>query len=525
MNKLLLNKIACTCVSFIVSILIFSNFALSQSNIFEPDSKFFENLPFKMDAIKSPQFPNRVVSIVDFGAKGDGIFDNTEAINSAIKNISQQGGGTVVIPAGIWLTAPIQLLDNVNLNTEDNALVIFDSNHKRYPIIETSFEGLNTRRSTSPIWAKGAKNIAITGNGIFDGSGDAWRMVKKNKMTSSQWKKLLASGGITNESGDTWYPSEESYRGSKTSDMFNNPQNLTTDAEWENIHHWLRPVMLSFIDCRNVLIDGVTFRNSPAWCLHPLLCNDLIINNVKVFNPWYSQNGDALDVESCNRVLISNCLFDAGDDGICLKSGKDKDGRDRNAPCQNLIAVHNTILHAHGGFVVGSEMSGGVKNIYVADCTFLGSDVGLRFKSTRGRGGVVENIWIERIRMMNIPTEPLLFNLYYGGKAATDMIDGESDIESEKLVPVTEETPSFRNIYIKDITCVNARRAMFFNGLPEMKIKNINIENMLVTSEIGAEIVNADGVSLKNVNVIPKKGEKYIIKKSSNVIIDGVEQK
>lgn len=489
-----------------------------------PDAKmyhaYYKNVPFEMNVIKPATFPNRNVSIIDYGAVGDGMTDNSKAINQAIKDVSAQGGGTVTIPAGIWKSGPIQLLDNINLHAESNALVIFDPNPKLYPIIETSFEGLNTRRATSPIHARNANNIAITGKGVFDGSGDAWRFVKKGKMTESQWSALVASGGILNDKGDTWYPSEESMKGHNVSDAFNVPPNLTTDAEWEAIHHWLRPVMVSFIKCKDIRLDGVTFRNSPAWCIHPLSCENIVVENIKVFNPWYSQNGDGLDIESCKNALIINNLFDVGDDAICIKSGKDKDGRERNEPCENLIIRNNTVLHGHGGFVVGSEMSGGVKNIYVADCLFLGTDVGLRFKSTRGRGGVVENIWIENINMVNIPTEPLLFDLFYSGKSAVEDLEEGRAIDNEHP-PVSEETPSFRQIHIKNVTCDGARRAMFFNGLPEMKIKDIYVENVIISSKFGAELIQTDGVSLKNVKVFPEKGPKISIKYSNNIAIDG----
>ncbi len=508
----------------IIACSFFAGCHVAAKNESQPVTKtyesYFEKIPFEMDVIKAPVFPERSVSVADYGAMGDGIADNTQAINNAIKEVSAQGGGTVIIPAGIWKTGPIRLLDNINLRCEANALVIFDPNHKAYPIIETSFEGLNTRRSTSPINAKGAKNIAITGEGVFDGSGDAWRFVKKDKLSESQWKALVASGGIVDKKGDTWYPSEESRKGHEVSDSFNNPEGLTTDAEWEAIHHWLRPVMVSLVKCEDVLLEGVTFRNSPAWCLHPLSCENIIIDGVKVFNPWYSQNGDGLDLESCNRALIVNNLFDVGDDAICIKSGKDQDGRDRNEPCRNAIIRNNTVLHGHGGFVVGSEMSGGVNNMYVADCMFLGTDVGLRFKSTRGRGGVVENIWIENINMINIPTEPLLFNLYYSGKAATDNIDAKLPSTQGNIPPVTEETPAFRNIYVKNVKCDGARRAMFFNGLPEMKIKNIVVENMIISSIFGAELIHTEDVDLRNVKIYTEQGAKISTKFSSNVTID-----
>lgn len=485
-------------------------------------SSYFRGVPFDIEEFGAPRFPDNTVNIVNVGATGDGLADNTEAINKAIRDIASQGGGTVVVPAGIWKTGPIQLLDNICLHVEANALILFDPDRKRYPIIETSFEGMNTRRSTSPIYARNAKNIAITGAGVIDGSGDAWRLVKKGKLTESHWRSLVASGGVVNDRGDIWYPSEESLKGQHVSDNFNNPQNLTTDAEWEAIHHWLRPVLVSFIKCKNILLKGVTFRNSPAWCIHPLSCENFIMSDVKVFNPWYSQNGDGLDLESCKNALIVNNLFDVGDDAICLKSGKDKDGRDRNEPCQQVIIKNNVVLHGHGGFVVGSEMSGGVKDIYVADCSFLGTDVGLRFKSTRGRGGVVENIWIENIYMTDIPTEPLLFDLFYSGKSAVeDLEEGRS--ESTGLPAVTEETPSFRNISIRNVSCKGARRAMFFNGLPEMRIKDIYVENVIISSKFGAELLQTESVTLKNVQIYPEQGPAITLANSNNVSVDGKE--
>lgn len=440
-------------------------------------------------------------SITDFGAMGDGKTLNTEAFAKAIDHAYQQGGGKVIVPAGIWLTGPIELRSGIELHLEQNALITFSGDFNLYPIRETSFEGLNTRRCTSPIWAKDAENIAITGMGVIDGNGQAWRPVKRSKMTESQWKQLLKEGGVVKD--DIWYPSEASLKGAEKCLMFNNPMGLTTDQEWTEVQQWLRPVLLSLISCNKVLIEGVTFRNSPAWCLHPLMCENVILDGVKVFNPWYSQNGDALDLESCNKVLIQNCLFDAGDDAICIKSGKDRDGRERGIPCQNVYIRDNVVLHGHGGFVVGSEMSGGVRNLLIENCTFLGTDVGLRFKSTRGRGGVVEDIHIKGINMIDIAHEAIIMDLYYAGKASGE---GDENNPTENTIPeVTEETPAFRNITMDNIVCNGAKIAVKINGLPEMPVENVTISNAIFNNcKQEAEIKRGKNIVMKNVLINEK---------------------
>lgn len=484
------------------------------------DNCIYRDLPFNMPKVERPAFPDYSVNILQFGAKGNGIEPNTKAINDAIKDVNAKGGGTVIIPEGLWLTGPIELLSNVNLHTEKNALVIFTDDFNAYPIIKTSFEGLETRRCQSPISARNAENIAITGEGVFDGSGDSWRPVKKSKLTSSQWNSLVKGGGVVQD--DVWYPTEGSLKGAMACKEFNNPEGIETDEEWNEIRPWLRPVLLNIVKSKKVLLEGVTFKNSPSWCLHPLSCEHITISRVKVFNPWYSQNGDALDLESCNYAVITDCIFDAGDDAICIKSGKDEDGRRRGEPCQNVIVRNNVVLHGHGGFVVGSEMSGGVKNIYVSDCTFLGTDVGLRFKSTRGRGGVVEGIYINNINMIDIPHEPLLFDLFYGGKGAGEETEEElANRMKAQIPPVTEETPAFRNIHISNINCKGSGRAMFFNGLPEMPISNVSVKNVYISeAKSGIVISQAKDVELKNI-YIDTKGDKLKIQNAGNVKVDG----
>ncbi len=479
----------------------------NQQSVVKDYADYYEGVPFDTQQVECPVFPEYTVAITDFGAVGDGITDNTQAINNAITAVAEHGGGHVVIPAGIWFTGAIEIKSNVDLHTECNALVMFSDDPAVYPIVDTSFEGLDTRRCTSPIWAKNAVNIALTGEGVFDGAGDNWRFVRREKVTEKQWKALLQKPGC-HVVGDNWYPSLQSYEGHRICDSFNNPQGLTSDAEWEAIRHWLRPVMVSIVSCNNVLIEGVTLRNSPAWMLHPLMCENLIISDVKIFNPWYSQNGDALDIESCQRVLIADCLLDAGDDGVCIKSGKDADGRRRGRACSHVVVRNTQVLHGHGGFVVGSEMSGGVNHVFVENCTFTGTDVGLRFKSTRGRGGVVEDIYIENINMCDIPADALTFNLYYNGKSVTED-SGNSKAEVETL-PVTEETPIFRNINIKGVKCRNAGRAFYFHGLPEMPIDNVCIEDVDIIADEGGYFAYADDVKLQHVNVVTLSDNKNI---------------
>ena len=359
------------------------------------------------------------------------------------------------------------------------------------------------------------ENIAITGEGSINGYGEAWRPLKKDKVTDRKWKQVVASGGFVH-SGNYWFPTEGSLKGHLMSDM-NVPRRDMTEEQWLEVKDFLRPVMVSFIECKNVYLQGVLFENSPAWNLHPLMCENVIIDGVYVKNPSYSQNGDGLDLESCVNSIVVNSIFDVGDDAICIKSGKDEDGRRRARPTENLIVDNCKVFHGHGGFIVGSEMSGGVKNISVKNCQFLGTDVGLRFKSNRGRGGVVENIYISDIYMYNIVTESFLFDLYYGGKSASESLaDGDIIPASGEVFPVTKETPVFRNIYVKNLVSKNARRAMFFNGLPEMNIENINLENAFITARYGAEFSESKDITFKDVTVIPEEGPAYLFNNVKN---------
>src|SRR5690606_3288558 len=384
----------------------------------------------------------------------------------------------------------------------------------------TSFEGLNTVRNISPIYAKGVENIAITGTGTIDGSGDAWRFVKKEKMTDGQWKKLVNSGGVLSDNGKEWYPSENAKLGAKLSSDQNVPD-LEGIEEHQKVKDYLRPVMVSIVESKRILLDGPTFQNSPAWNIHPLMSEDIIVRNINVRNPWYSQNGDGIDIESSKNVLVYNNTFDVGDDAITFKSGKNQDGRDRGMPTENVIVKNNIVYHGHGGVVMGSEMSGDIRNVHISNCTFMGTNVGLRFKSTRGRGGVVENIYISNIDMINIPNEPITFNLFYGGQAPSLEQGDEAmkKVNAVEAVAVTEETPAFRNIFMTDLRATGSGRAAFFMGLPEKNVENVQITNAIFEADQGITAIDVDGLVLTNVKVISPNDTALTIYNGKNVTV------
>lgn len=482
----------------------------------------FDELEFEMPAIQEPLIPDYSVSIVDFGAIEGGQQLNTFAFHDAIEAVTKRGGGKVIIPPGIWLTGPIILKNKLELHAQQGALVVFSTNKDLYPVIQTSFEGLDTWRCISPIYGKNVADVAFTGSGVWDGSGEVWRYVKKSKLTSSQWKKLVASGGVLNSKGTEWYPSEQFRKGAEMADM-NVPVHVESKADFEGIRDYLRPVMVSIQNSKRVKFDGPVFQNSPAWCIHPLMVEHLIVRNLTVKNPWYSQNGDGIDIESCKNVLVEYCAFDVGDDAICIKSGKNEDGRRRGVPCENLVIRNNTVYHGHGGVTVGSEMSGGVRNMHVSNCTFIGTDVGLRFKSNRGRGGVVENIYMSHIRMTGIPTYAISFNLFYGGLSVSELLKEGAESGYSEQVPVTEETPCFKDIYMEDIVVKGALQGIHLQGLPEMKIQNVRFSNLLLESQRGITLIDGEGIDLDQVKLITRDDPAIQILNSSSVDVTALD--
>ncbi len=433
--------------------------------------------------------------ISDFGAVAGGLVSNTKAINDAIVTAAANGGGHVVVPAGMWLTGPITLLDGIDLHVENGALLIFSKNKEEYPLIVTDYEGMKHIRAVSPINANGAKNISITGEGVIDGSGHLWRICKQFKFTGKEWAKLLKKSPDTfievNE-GAIWFPTKSAYDGYHVGepDLSDEEKALSEAAPYYDFY---RPVMVDLKNCDRVLIEDVTLENSPAWNVHPIFCTNVTIRNAFIRNADYAQNGDGLDLESCRFVEIANVRFDVGDDAICMKSGKNVEARKIQIPTEDVYIHDCVVLHGHGGFVVGSEMSRGVRNILVENCTFIGTDVGIRFKSAIGRGGVVEDITIKNINMIDIPNEAIIFTMGY-------VLSTFSRSEEEELNKVDrEDIPEFKNITIEDVNCINAGIGLKVQGLPELPIHDINLVNVNITADKDMEISYGENINFTNV--------------------------
>ena len=478
----------------------------------------------KLPEVKLPVFKKDTINIAAKGAVPDGYTLNTVFINGAIEELSKKGGGVVLVPSGLWLTGPVVLQDNINLHLAVGATLLFTADKSQYPLVEANWEGLPQMRNQSPISATNVSNIAITGKGIVDGNGDGWRQVKKDKLTETQWKKLVASGGVLSDDKKSWFPSEQF---KKAHLMPSNPGALAPGrdkAYFESIKDFLRPNLVLITNCKQILLEGVTFQNSPAWCLHPLMSEHLTVRNISVKNPWYAQNGDGIDVESCRNVLIEHSVFDVGDDALCMKSGRDEEGRKRGMPTENVIIRGCTVYASHGGFVVGSEMSGGARNIWVSNCSFIGSDIGLRFKTTRGRGGVVENIYIKDIYMKDIPGEAILFDMYYAAKDPIPLAGEERVLPKVEFKAVDETTPVFKNIHISNVYCNGAEKAIFVRGLPEMPVKDIVLENMVIQSKKGLDIQEANGIVFRNIQVESKETQPVVdIIQSRNLVFEKIK--
>jgi len=391
---------------------------------------------------------------------------NTEAIRLAIREATSSGGGNVVIPPGIWLTGAIRLDDNINLHLSKGATLRFSQDPRDYlPVVFSRHEDIECYKHSSFIYAREDSNIAITGAGTLEGQGKPWWDWKTSKRDVEALLNTMASNDV---------PVEER--------VFDG-----TDGRA------LRPAFFQPMRCRNVLVEGVTFTYGAFWTITPTYCENVIVRNVHIVTegPYgHTPNGDGVNPSSSRNVLIENCEFDTGDDCVAIKAGRDRDGLRVNIPSENIVVRNCRGLSGHGGIVIGSETSGGVRNVYATNCTFRGTDRIVRLKTARGRGGVLENFWFSQLAGDEIAREAIRLNMLYTG----DRLPAQ---------PVTEATPTIRNIHFEDIICSSGRSyGIELLGLPERPIQNITFANMTIATARGVNLADVHGILLSNVSIL-----------------------
>lgn len=427
---------------------------------------YYQNLPVELRKATPTSVPDRTVSITDFGAVGDGLTLCTDAFARAIDQLSAEGGGRLTVPQGVWLTGPIVLKSNIDLHVEKNAIIYFSPDKQLYE----DKANPKASRVMACISAVRCKNIMITGEGIIDGNGAQWRPVKRGKVSDVEWKQYKALGGVERQNGSLWYPW----------DMKAGYANV---AETPEKQEKKRNDLFRINHCENVMLMGVTFQNAPKFHVHPFNSRNIIIDGITVRCPWNAQNGDAIDLSDCHQALIVNCTVDAGDDGLCMKSGERKDGALVNG-CEDILIENNTVFHAHGGFVIGSEDVTGMKRIVVRRCRFAGTDVGLRFKSGIGRGGRTEAIYISDIVMTDIKDDAVSFQCDYLDRPAGSKDTGT--VADKKL----ENVPEFTDIHISGVVCRGTKNAITARGIESLDcVHGITVDNsVFVYTEKGENI-------------------------------------
>lgn len=360
-------------------------------------------------------------NIVDYGANRDSGIPATAAIAAAIAAASRAGGGTVYVPAGVYVTGPIRMKSHIELHLSPGSVLSFSTNPQDYPVVESRWEGVQRQVHASCIYGEDLEHVSVTGGGILDGNGLPW------------WHKQRHA------------PHELEYP---------------------------RPKLISFDRCRRITIRDISLVQSPSWTINPICCSDVTIDNVSIHNPADSPNTDGINPESCNNVRIANCHIDVGDDCIAIKAGTE-DTTERVA-CENITITGCTMVHGHGGVVIGSEMSGDVRNVTISNCIFKGTDRGIRMKSRRGRGGTIEDIRVANIVMEDVIC-PFTMNLYYfcGPRGK------EKYVWDKVPYPVTEETPEFRRIHFMNVTARKVHAAAgFLYGLAEQYVSEVTFDGI-----------------------------------------------
>lgn len=449
--------------SFICT-LLFGLVTLAGTDLFAQErdiSKEIEPIdpPFAMAELERPGFPDTTFNIRDFGARPmqeDSSFKNTEAIHRAIEAAHNIGGGSVLIPKGAWLTGPIHLMSNINLFIAEGATVYFSTDKEDYlPVVPQRYEGVEAYNYSPLIYASNVKNVAVIGRGTLDAQGAHW------------WSWFEEHGAPP--------------RGIATQTPLSR-RDFGKGAGNEG----MRPNFVVFWKSEDILVEGITLNDSPMWNVHLVYCKRAIVRNITV-NSLKAPNGDGVVLDSSQDVLVEYNHFETGDDAVVLKSGFNEDGLQIDIPTKNVVVRNfeaRKVRTGSGGIVFGSETSGGINNVYVHDAYFEGTDRGIRFKTERGRGNVIENIFIRNIQMKDIENQAINFNTFYTGPG------------------VTGPSPLIRNIDIRDVRIDSVPTAISLIGLPEKWLENITLQDVQVTNaEEGARITRVKGLTLKNVQI------------------------
>jgi polygalacturonase len=429
-------------------------------------------------------------SIMDYGAHNYGSESSTEAIRSAIQAANAAGGGTVYVPAGNYITGPIELVNNLVLHIDAGATLRFPAT--KVPFTRGREQGIECLTPVPLIGGHNLQNVTITGRGVLTTDNAEWLKIMPRAKASDadrgsafgpNWQHLLQDLEV---------------------------KTPASDEDYQKAAPELRPSFVRVMDCTNVLIEGIHFVGSSMWTIHLLYSDNVVVRDV-VIETYPGVHTDGIAVDSSRNVRISNCYIDTGDDGIVIKSGKDADGRRVNRPTENVSIANCTVHHAHGAVTLGSEISGGIRNLVAANITCQGTDIGVRIKSRRGRGGVVEDVRFDNWTMENVGTAINVTSYY--------MMEGETNASEE---PVSERTPVFRNIAIGQMTINHARVAIDIEGIPEMPISGLRISDVVASAKTGMRGSYTDALELHHVQVNPDSGPAFLVRDSKELELDGV---
>lgn len=435
----------------------------------------------------------KTINLISFGGKSDGKTSNTQIIKKAIDELTSDGGGTLYFPAGTYLTGPIKLESNITIDIESGATILFSGEYEEYtPFVEMRYEGVVMKSFHPLFYAYEKENITIKGRGKIDGNGAYWWHVAWAMDGIEKYAPLLKRVAPLQELWDKENPNLK----------------IEEQSDWKRTlaKKFFRPPFIQMYKSKNILIEGITIENSPFWTINPEFCENITIKGVSIFNP-YSPNTDGINPSSCKDVHISDCHISVGDDCITLKSGRDLQGREYATPCENVTITNCTMLAGHGGVVIGSEMSGDVRKITISNCIFDGTDRGIRIKSTRGRGGIVEEIRVSNVVMKNIKKEAITLNLFY------------SNVPAE---PLSERTPIFRNIHFSNLTGSDVNAACTIWGIDEAPISNITFSDINIDAKTGFDIDKSKNLTFSNVQVNATLSPSFTIKNSENIQMNNV---